>query len=418
MSDSSAYNLRRNRLQSIALLSIGCLLMLRLGALADTRPAVSIPSLPPDTVAYNLFRYVFGFVSMAWVVTAYLLLIRCRFGPRVRDALERRIANPLVRQAAFYMCLLLALSAWGLPLGLISYAHERAYGYATQSMGLWITDQMKSFLLALAVTVPAVWLGYALVRRSPQRWWLWLWAISVPWQFAIIVLRPVVVAPLYNRFVPMSDAALRDRLTALADHAGVRGARVYQVDISRRTKKLNAYVTGLGPSRRIVLWDTTLKALTEDEIAAIMAHELGHYVLGHMWWRLGESVVGAFVLLWLLARLYPWAIERWGKRGGVRDVLDIAGLPIFSLVLHLLIVAQTPVESALSRMHEWEADRYGLALNRDGESMARAFVVFVERDRSDPDPPRFIQWWFGSHPTLRERVEHALAFDRGRQSAQ
>jgi Zn-dependent protease with chaperone function len=228
----------------------------------------------------------------------------------------------------------------------------------------------------------------------------------------MIVLRPLVVAPAYNRFTPMRDQQLRQRLEALAEKAGVRGARVYQVDISRRTTKLNAYVTGIGPSKRIVIWDTTLKALSHDEIAAIMAHELGHYVLGHIWWKLGESIFGAFALLWLLGLLYPWAIERWGRRYGVKSVLDVAGLPVFSVVLYVLMLLQTPVERALSRMHERAADRYGLELNGDGPAMARAYVVFVRRDFTDPDPPLFIHWWFGSHPTLRERVEEAVAYGR------
>jgi Zn-dependent protease with chaperone function len=370
---------------------------------------VRIPELPPETIAYNRFWYVLTFISMGWTVAGYLLLIRKRVGPWLRDRLDRHYVRVWIQQALFYMAISLIVMLWNAPIGLIGYFHERAYGFATQSLGVWAFDHLKGYLFGLA-TIPAVWMGYTLVKRSPRRWWLWLWAFSIPWQFAMIVLRPVVFAPAFNRFVPMDPSPLRDRIATLAEKAGVRGAPIYAVDISRRTKKLNAYVTGVGPSKRIVLWDTTIEALTEDETAAILAHELGHYVLGHIWWRLGEGIVGAFVLLWLLSRLYPWAIEKWGKQHGVRNLTDYAGLPVFSLVLYFLMILQTPVESALSREHERAADRYGLELNGDGVSMARAFVVFVERDRSDPDPPWLIQWWFGSHPTLRERVHESLSY--------
>lgn len=397
----------------LVVFTLGVLACLSNYALADdTAASVALPPARPEIIAYNRFWYVLYFVGAIWLFAGYALLIRMRFGPRLRDSLERKYPRRLwIRQALFFAALSFVLMLWNLPLGAIGFSHEKAYGFATQSVWLWMADHGRALLLGM-LTIPAVWVGYWLIRRSPKRWWLWLWAASVPWQFGMFILTPVVIAPLYNDFRPLQDPVLRDRLLALAERAGVKGAQVYQVDKSTRTTKLNAYVAGIGPTKRIVICDTTLKALTQDEIVAIMAHEMGHYVLGHVWIRLGENIVGAFVLLWLLSRLYPWAIQRWGERIGVKHILDLGGLPVFLMILQMMLFLQTPIESALSRRDERAADRFGLEMNGDGAAMARAYVAFVRKDFADPDPPAFIVFWFYSHPPLRERVEMALAHRR------
>jgi Zn-dependent protease with chaperone function len=368
---------------------------------------IRLPEASPRIIAYNRFWYTLYFAGTAWQALGLVLLIRLRAAPRLRDAAEKRTRFLFLQAAWVWVGFSLLLALWQMPLGAVGYLHERGYGFATLSPWLWLADRGRGWLLGL-VNVLVVWAGYRLLRWQPRRWWLWLWAASIPWQFAMIVVRPALVDTQYNRFEPLPDGPLRQRLLKLAEDAGIEGARVYQVDISRRTTKLNAYVTGLGPTKRIVLWDNTLKALSDDETVAIMAHEIGHYVLAHMWWRLAEGIAGAFALLWLLSRMLPWAVSRWGARRDVRDAADLGGLPIAYLAVMVLIFAQTPVESALSRIHERAADRYAVETTGLREPLARAFVAFVEKDYGDPDPPRFLVWWFYSHPPLRERVEFAL----------
>jgi STE24 endopeptidase len=370
---------------------------------------ITLPPSNPRINAYNRVWYILYFVGFGWELLGLGLLVRLRVAPRLRDWLEQKTRFRFLHAAGVYAVISLFLMLWNLPIGFYAYLHERAYGFATQPITLWLMDHGRGYLFSL-LSIPAVWIGYWLLSRQPKRWWLWLWLASIPWQLAMIVFWPVVVAPTYNHFVPLQNRELRDKLLAEASQAGIEGARVFQVDISKRTTKLNAYVTGIGPTKRIVLWDTTLKALSEDEILAIMGHEMGHYVLGHIWWRFGEGVVGAFILLWLLHKLLPWLVRVWGTRYGVRDVGDIGGLPIALFALQCLLFLQTPVESALSRMHEHAADRYGLELTHKNEAMARAFVTFVTHDYSDPDPPKFLVYWFYSHPPLKERVDFALHY--------
>jgi STE24 endopeptidase len=372
---------------------------------------ISLPPANPRINAYNRFWYILYFAGFAWELLGLALLVRLRVGPRLRDWLEKKTRFSLLQAAGIYAVISLFLMVWNLPPGAYAYLHERVYSFATLTPALWLMDHGRAYLFSL-LHIPAVWIGYWLLSRQPKRWWLWLWLASIPWQVAMIVFWPVVVAPTYNRFVPLQNRELRDKLLAEASKAGIEGARVFQVDISKRTTKLNAYVTGVGPTKRIVLWDTTLKSLSEDEILAIMGHEMGHYVLGHVWWRFGEGVVGAFILLWLLHKLLPWLVRVWGRHYGVRDVADMGGLPLAMFALQLMLFFQTPAEAALSRWHEHEADHYGLQLTHKNEAMARAFITFVTHDYSDPDPPAFLVYWFYSHPPLRERVDFALNYGK------
>lgn len=372
------------------------------------------PILPPANSridAYNRTWYALYFVGAAWEVLGLGWMLRFRVGPRLRDAVERRTRNRFLQTVLFYAPYSLLLALWHLPLGYFGYTFDRSYGFARQSIELWLLDRGRAYLLGLPTAV-AIWFGYWLVRTSPKRWWIWLWSWAVPWLAIQASLWPVVVAPMYNQFTPMEEGPLRTRLIDLAQRAGIGQAQVYVVDISRRTTKLNAYVAGLGPTTRIVLWDTTLKALSDDEVVAITGHEMGHYVLHHVWWSIVWSSVGAFVILWLLSRALPWSVRRWGERLGIRALDDLGGLPQVSLWLFIIVFLQTPIAGVISRGHEREADRYGLELTGLNDATARAFISFVNRDYADPDPPPFIVFWFYSHPPLRERVDFALSYHR------
>lgn len=393
-----------------------------------TLPTPILPPARPEIIRYNRTWYALYFVGIAWDIAGLLLLLRLRAAQRFLDGADALFrwstawllclgATPgvlawisrLLHAAVVVAGISLLLLVWNLPLGLFGYGIERAYGFATLSPGRWLTDRGLGWLIGLQ-NIFAVWACYWLLERSPKRWWLWLWLASIPWTLALTVLYPILIAPRYNDFRLLPDSPLRHKLVALAHKAGIDGAEVYAVDISKRTKKLNAYVTGLGPTKRMVLWDTTLTALSEDEIMAIMGHEIGHYVKGHIWRNFVVGIGGAFVILWLMSRLLPWLVEKKGTRWGIRSPHDLAGLPLMLLLAHIILTLQTPLASALSRYNEHEADRYGLELTGLNNAMAHAFITFVQRDFADPDPPRFLVFWFYTHPPLRERVDFALQY--------
>jgi Zn-dependent protease with chaperone function len=224
------------------------------------------------------------------------------------------------------------------------------------------------------------------------------------------VLQPILIAPLYNLYTPLAPGPLREKILALAATSGITGGRVFVEDTSRRSSHVNAYVVGLGPSTRIVLNDTALEKLPEDQLLAMLGHEMGHYVEGHIWIGFCSGAAGAGLLLALMAWILPRAAQRRGPSWGLRGLRDIAALPLIMLVLYLLQLAQDPAANAISRALEHRADAFGLRVTHLNDAMARLFVGFAERDFSDPDPPLLLHLWFGTHPTLKERIQFAQEY--------
>jgi Zn-dependent protease with chaperone function len=250
-------------------------------------------------------------------------------------------------------------------------------------------------------------MAYWAIEKWPRGWWAWFAAASLPLIAAAVWVVPIVVDPAFNRFRPLADLGLRQEILALAARAGIPGSKVYEADRSAQTRKLNAYVTGLGSSHRIVIWDTAIREFRRDELLFVTGHEIGHYRLGHVEQGVllmaGFSVIG-FFLTWLLVRR---TLRRFGAAWGVRGPSDIASLPLMILVLTLLGSLAEPVANAWSRGVERDADLYGLEITRDSDAAARAFVRMGGRNRNDPDPPALLRALLYSHPTLVERIRLA-----------
>lgn len=335
------------------------------------------------------------------------------YGPRClwRHSLfwGRRLVTALV----YGVLLTLLLAAAHLPLVWYgSYTLQHQYGLSRQSVGGWLSDYGTGLALDLLSGI-AYFVLLWLVRKSPRRWSAWLWAVSVPIIAFGIFLSPVLFDPIYNKFTPLPNGPLRTHLEQLAAKAGIPNAPISVSDQSRRTTTDNAYVTGLGGTARIVIWDTTLKDLDDREVAGVVAHEMGHYALHHVRRGFWETVSGLLVALPLL----QWGVtvlwKRCGPRWRVARLTDLSAVPVFLLVLAALTFFSEPITNYFSRQIEHQADAYGLALSGDGPAMARAFVFFASHDLDDPAPPRPIKLWLFSHPPLGERIDFVL----GRKSA-
>jgi Zn-dependent protease with chaperone function len=287
----------------------------------------------------------------------------------------------------------------------VGYAREHAYGLSTQRLSKWSGDQLKGLVVGLIVGALVLWVPYLLLARSPTRWWLWTGMLSLPFFALVLLVTPIWIAPLFNKFGPMKDRALEGEVLAVASRAGVEGARVYEVDKSVDTQKVNAYVTGVGNTKRIVLWDTLLSRLSPRQIRFVVGHELGHYVLGHVLTSIFISSALTLLGLYGAHRIADLLLGRFGARFGFQRLSDVASLPLLMLLLSLFSLLITPAILALSRYHEHEADRFALELTHDNHAGATAFVALQQQNLAVPRPGPLYKFFRASHPPIGERVD-------------
>lgn len=330
----------------------------------------------------------------------------------------RRVAHGLgqrlyVRVLVFLILYVAADFVLGFPLSVYrGFALEHQYGLSTQSLGDWIAEQGKQAVVGVATLgiLPILWLAYRAVRRWPRGWWLPVAAGTVPLIVAGALLQPLVIDPLYNRFTRLGDPRLEARILELAARADIPGRDVYQVDKSSQTRKYNAYVSGFGPSQRIVLWDTMLKGMAEDEILFVMGHEMGHYRLGHIWKGIGLFSALSFGFFFVVSRIAGWATARFGELWGFTEVGDVASMPLLAATLTVVALLTQPAVNGFSRAIEHEADVFAVEVTRDNDAGARAFLKLGSQNRADPEPAPFVKLFLYTHPPLIERIAFALEY--------
>ena len=376
---------------------------------AEVRP----PVITPQMLRYSRTR-----VALYFVGTAYSLLALWGVLASGLSARLSRLAQPqrfsFLRLLGYYALLEVTLLLLRSPLIFYSgYTLEHTYGLSSQSLGAWLGDVGKSVGVNFLTTVPILWLLFWLIKRSPRRWSLWFWGALIPVIAFGIFASPVLVEPLFNKFTPLPAGPLRTQIQALAAKAGIPDAPILVADKSRQTHETNAYVTGIGSSARIVLWDTTIQKMPQDQVLAIVGHEMGHYVLRHVLWGFVMTIGGLLVLLPLAQMFLEWLLRRFGPRWQVKSLGDIAAAPMLLLTVSLFSFLLAPLTNGISREIEHQADVYGLQVTGNPPALARAFVSLSEQNLSDPNPPAFVKFWLLDHPALKDRIDFAL----GRKSA-
>ncbi len=317
---------------------------------------------------------------------------------------------------------LYGLVLWTLTLPLAWYAGfslEQQFSLSRQTAAGWLENHFKSLLVVLVAFafVPVLSLGYRVIEKSPRRWWLWLGLAMLPVAAVGTLLQPVLVDPLFNRVKPVQDSALRTEVLRLAERARVPEIGVFQVAKSGETGKLNAYVTGFGASQRIVLWDTALRDLPRDELLFVVAHEMGHYRLGHLWLGIAVTAVLSLAFFFMASVLARAALSRWGDSWGIASLHDVASLPLLVVSLGAVVFLAQPLLNGYSRHVESRADAFGVELTGDSDAAARALLKLAEQNRSDPDPPAWVEAVFYTHPPAAKRMRTVLGIRPRRSGA-
>jgi STE24 endopeptidase len=371
-------------------------------------------------VTYSRASYTMYFVSVGLNVLALVVFLRLGIAARFRDWAESVSDKRWAQALIFVPLLVLTVDAVALPLRVYGHVLSLRYEMSVQGWGSWILDWCKEQVLMAGFALIFALILSALMPRSPRRWWLYLWFAALPVVIIIIFVSPWFIDPLFNKFEPLqaTNPDLVAAIENLTRHAGVPipADRMFLMRASEKTNEVDAYVTGLGASKRVVIWDTTIQKATPNETLFIVGHELGHYVLGHIW--KGFLFAAALLLIgfYVLFRALHWALGRWGGEWRVYGPEDWAAFAVLLLLVEIGMFLVAPVANGFSRMQEHAADVYGLEVTHgiipdSSEVAAQSFQVLGEVDLADPNPSEFITFWLYSHPPLADRLIFAHSYD-------
>jgi len=286
------------------------------------------------------------------------------------------------------------------------FFREHQYGLATQAFAEWFGEQLIELAVDLILVSVLIVVLYAVLRRAPRTWWIWGAGVLVAFLAIVILIAPVYIDPLFNTYTPLEDPAVRDPILSLARANGVPADEVLQFDASRQTNRISANVSGFGGTMAIRLNDNLLNRCSQAEIEAVMAHELGHYVLNHVYELLIEFgvvlIVGFAFLKWASDR----ALARWGKRWQIRGPSDVASLPLFVALFAIYLFVATPLTNTIIRTNEAEADIFSLNASREPDAFAEVALKVSDYRKLEPGPLE--EWVFYDHPSGRSRILMAM----------
>jgi STE24 endopeptidase len=348
----------------------------------------------------TLFEFLYGAVIS-------LFLLRTRLSARLRDNAERVTRfGPAVVWLYFaqYSVVVFLIS---LPFDIyVGYIREHEYNLSNLTLTAWFTDELKGLGLTIVLTGAAVACLFSIVRRLHRTWHIWCAAASVAFLAIVIVITPVFIAPMFNKYTVLSDSAIRDPILRLARENGIPVTNVYQVDASRQSNRVSANVSGFLGTQRITLNDNLLRRCSAPAIMAVMGHEMGHYVLNHQYKMLAFLTIVAFIFFGAIRWAITRSLARWGARWEIRELTDPAILPLAVLILSTLSFLYIPVGNTLIRTQEYEADIFGLNTARQPDGFAEDALILGEYRKLDPTPME--EFLLFDHPSGRTRIHAAM----------
>jgi Zn-dependent protease with chaperone function len=383
------------------------------GSLSTQAPADTAQSIYPVTPERRELLNKYSRFDIGWDVFysifGWLLLIVIAFSgasAAIWKWSEGRSAKRWVQFLIFVLAIMVITTIVTLPLDLYrGYFVEHQYGLSSQSIGGWFGDWLKAFPIDYIISAIAFAFLYFLIRKFTRRWWLYFSLGAIPFIIFMMIIVPVVIAPIFNKFEPLKNEQLKTEILDLAGRAGINGAKVFQVDASKQSNKLNAYVTGLFNTKRIVLYDTIIKALTPKELLFVTAHEMGHYVLHHVWYGVAMIIVLIFILTWIISWALPALIRKYQTRLQFDDMRSYASLPLIMLVVTVIGFFIQPATNGVARYFEHQADKYGIVMtNYDSADAKVAFEKLSAYNLADPNPNPIVEFWFYNHPALEKRI--------------
>ena len=360
------------------------------------------------TCDYNVENTKFGFVSSAFDKIFALLFIFFLLNIYNSWIVSLNISF-ILTGLVFFILLTYAETIISMPFGLYhTFRLENKYGFNTMTLKLWITDTIKSLIISTIIMGLLISAAFFLIQKSPNLWWLWVWSFFLAFEIFMMYISPYVIEPLFHKFTPLEDEELESGIRDLMDKAGIKVSRIFKMNASKRTKHTNAYFTGIGKVKRIVLYDTLIEKMGREEILSVLAHEIGHWKKKHILKRIIQIEVIAFVAIyaaWYLLRS-EFLIDLFSI-----DVSSFfAKLVLLSFIASIVSFPFGPLFNWISRKHENEADRYSFDLTGDGKSMISALVKLSKDNLSNLHPHPLYALFHYSHPPVLERIRNIKGF--------
>lgn len=344
---------------------------------------------------YSRLKDLLYFLATPFEWLVVLFFIVSRKSTEVEKWLKANISIKWIQVTMYYVFFSIFVFICTIPFQLVSFLISRSYNVSVQSLPAFIREELLDFGINLFMMILFVQVFLYLLKRWKNKWWIIGWLLTIPFTFFLSFIQPVVLEPLYNDFSPISDKALETKILAMADEAGVPVSNVYEVKMSDETNALNAYVNGIGSNTRIVLWDTTLERLTDEEILFIMAHEISHYVHHHIYWGIAFGLLLSFVGF----HIFHLILKRMKLTPNSFSVI-----PVTLLTVSLLTFLASPITNIFSRYEERVSDEYALQLTGDRESGIKTFQSLSKASLNEVNPPQLVKIFLYSHPTIFERI--------------
>ncbi len=361
----------------------------------------------PESRSYNRIKRWLGIADFGLGLLLLVLLLATGWSGTLRGLAYRGASTNYSFAVFLYVLMLIIVSkVLGFPLDYYGFRLEHRYHLSNQRLRSWLWDEFKGLLVGLVLATIVVELLYLLIRHV-QNWWLAAWAVFLGLFVLLAQLAPVVLFPIFYKFEPMENEELRKRLVLLSERAGTRVRGVYKWKLSEKSKKANAALTGLGATRRIILADTLLDQYSNDEIEAVLAHELGHHVHRHIFKSILVQAGITLLGFWLANEVLRYAVEHSNMFVGM---FDFANLPLLVLVATVLSFLLMPALNAYSRFNERQADRYCFQSVASVEPFISSMNKLAEQNLAEKTPSRWVEWFFHSHPAIAKRVAAAEAW--------
>ena len=370
-----------------------------------------LAQIPADKTARSDAYFEGGYWMILWdflygVVVA-LLLLNLRWSARMRDLAERVTRFKPVHTFAYWWQYLVLTTILVFPLTVYEeYFREHKYGLATQTFGPWMGDQMKGLGVNLVLGGLLAMLLFGVVRRLQRTWWIWGAVVTTLFLIFAALIAPVYIFPIFNKITRLDDPKVVDPILSMARAKGIPAKDVYQIDASRQTTRMSANVSGFANTMRITLNDNLLRRGSPEEIQAVTGHEMGHYVLNHIYKGIMFSLIVTVVAFACLRWALDWTLQRWGEKWQIRGVGDTAVLPLVVLLVSIFSFVTTPVMNTFTRTQEYEADMYGLNTSRQPDGFAQGAIHLGEYRKMSPGPIE--EWIFFDHPSGRSRIYAAM----------